>query len=71
MKKANDEVLAGVRFARERRWPVGVPGFSAYSLVEPFYFYQTPEKVVVINQGGPDSSYLSEHIFPGCETLLV
>ncbi len=56
MKKANDEVIAGkVPFrARERCWPVGVPGFSAYSLVEPFYFYQTPEKVVVINQGGPE-----------------
>jgi hypothetical protein len=56
MKKANDEVLAGkVPFrARERCWPVGVPGFDAYSLVEPFYFYQTPGKVVVINQGGPE-----------------
>src|SRR5436190_6047652 len=56
MKKANDEVLAGkVPFrARERCWPVGVPGFIAYSLVEPFYFYQTPQKVVVINQGGPE-----------------
>jgi len=56
MKKANDEVLAGrVPFrARERCWPVGVPGFSAYSLVEPFYFYQSPDKVVVINQGGPE-----------------
>jgi hypothetical protein len=56
MKKANDEVLAGrVPFrARERCWPVGVPGFNAYSLVEPFFFYQTPEKVVVINQGGPE-----------------
>jgi hypothetical protein len=31
-----------------------VPGFNAYSLVEPFYFYQTPGKVVVINQGGPE-----------------
>jgi hypothetical protein len=56
MKQANDEVIAGkVPFrARERCWPVGVPGFNAYSLVEPFYFYQTPEKVVVINQGGPE-----------------
>jgi hypothetical protein len=56
MKKANDEVLDGkVPFrARERCWPVGVPGFNAYSLVEPFYFYQTPDKVVVINQGGPE-----------------
>ena len=55
MKKANDEVLAGkVPFrSRERCWPVGVPGFVAYSLVEPFYFIRTPEKLVVINQGGP------------------
>src|SRR5712671_6637296 len=39
MKKANDEVLAGkVPFrARERCWPVGVPGVNAYSLVGPFY----------------------------------
>jgi hypothetical protein len=56
MKKANDEVLAGkVPFrARERCWPVGVPGFNAYSLVEPFFFYQLPDKVVVINRGGPE-----------------
>jgi hypothetical protein len=56
MKKANDAVLAGkVPFrARERCWPVGVPGFNAYSLVEPFFFYQTPNKVVVLNQGGPE-----------------
>jgi hypothetical protein len=56
MKKANDDVLAGkVPFrARERCWPVGVPGFVAYSLVEPFYFIQTPQKIVVINQGGPE-----------------
>jgi hypothetical protein len=56
MKKANDEVLAGkVPFrARERCWPVGVPGFNAYSLVEAFRFYQMPDKVVVINQGGPE-----------------
>jgi hypothetical protein len=60
MKKANDEVLAGkVPFrARERCWPVGVPGFSAYSLVEPFFFYQTPDKVVVINQGGPEIRHI-------------
>ena len=56
MKKANEEVLAGkVPFrARERCWPVGVPGFVAYSLVEPFFFIQTPQKIVVINQGGPE-----------------
>src|SRR5271167_1970059 len=40
MRKSNDEVLAGkVPFrARERCWPIGVPGFVIYSLVEPFYF---------------------------------
>ena len=60
MKKANDEVLAGkVPFrARERCWPVGVPGFDAYSLVEPFYFYQTTEKVVVIAQNGPEVRHI-------------
>ena len=56
MKKANDEVLAGkVPFrARERCWPVGVPGFDAYSPIEAFFFYQTPEKVVMIAQAGPE-----------------
>ena len=60
MKKANDEVLAGkVPFrARERCWPVGVPGFVAYSLVEPFRFYQTAEKIVVINEGGPEIRHI-------------
>jgi hypothetical protein len=60
MKKANDEVLAGkVPFrARERCWPVGVPGFDAYSLVEPFYFYQTPGEVVVIAQNGPEVRHI-------------
>lgn len=63
MKRFNDEVLAGkVPFrARERCWPVGVPGFVAYSLVEPFYFYQSRDKVIVVNQGGPElrSVYLN------------
>jgi hypothetical protein len=35
-----------------------VPGFDAYSLVEPFYFYQTPEKVVVIAQNGPEVRHI-------------
>src|SRR5262245_31623857 len=56
MKKANEEVIAGrVPFrARERCWPVGVPGFDNYSLVEPFYFYQSADHLTVINQGGPE-----------------
>jgi hypothetical protein len=72
MKKANEAVLAGkVPFrARERCWPVGVPGFVAYSLVEPFYFYQMPDKVVVIVQNGPEVRHIylntthSKHVTP-------
>ena len=65
MKKANDEVLAGkVAFrARERCWPVGVPGFNVYSLVAPFYFYQTPEKVVVVSTGGPEIRHIYLNTF--------
>ncbi len=56
MKKSNDEVLAGiVPFrARERCWPIGVPGFAIYSLIEGFYFLQTPHKVTIVNPGGPE-----------------
>jgi hypothetical protein len=60
MRKSNAQVLAGkVPFrARERCWPIGVPGFAIYSLVEPFYFYQTPEKVTIINPGGPEVRHI-------------
>jgi hypothetical protein len=56
MQKTNDAVMEGkVPFrARERCWPIGVPGFVIYSLVEPFYFYQTPKEVTIVNQGGPE-----------------
>jgi hypothetical protein len=60
MKKSNDEVIAGkVPFrARERCWPIGVPGFDIYSLVEPFYFYQTEKEITVVNQGGPEVRHI-------------
>ena len=60
MEKANDEVIAGkVPYrARERCWPVGVPGFDAYSWVEPFYFYERANEIVVINQGGPEIRHI-------------
>src|SRR5690348_9861764 len=60
MKKANDEVIAGkVPFrARERCWPVGVPGFDAYSPAEPFYFLQQTNEIVVINPGGPEIRHI-------------
>ena len=56
MRKTNEEVLAGkVPFrARERCWPIGVPGFWIYSLVELSFFLQTPGKVTIINPGGPE-----------------
>jgi hypothetical protein len=65
MKEWNDKVIAGkVPFrARERCWPVGVPGFDAYSLVEPFYFYQMKDHVVVINQGGPEIRHIYLNTF--------
>jgi hypothetical protein len=64
IRKANEEVLAGkVPFrARERCWPIGVPGFVIYSLVEPFYFYQTPKKVTIINQGGPEVRHIHMNV---------
>jgi hypothetical protein len=57
MRKANEDVLAGnVPFRpRERCYPGGVPGFVVYTLVEPFYFLQTPKEVTIINQGGPET----------------
>jgi hypothetical protein len=60
MKKTNDDVLAGKApyRARERCWPIGTPGFVIYSLVEPFYFYQTPKEITVINQGGPEVRHI-------------
>ena len=56
MRKANESVLAGnVPFRpRERCYPGGVPGFVVYTLVEPFYFLQTPKEVTIIDQGGPE-----------------
>jgi hypothetical protein len=56
MAKANAEVLAGkVPYrARERCWPIGVPGFVIYTLIEGFYFLQTPHKVTIVNPGGPE-----------------
>ncbi len=52
MKKANDEVLAGkVPFiARERCWPIGVPGFVIWNRGQPLHIIQTPTKVLMINE---------------------
>ena len=52
MKKANDEVLAGkVPFiARERCYPIGVPGYEIYNRGQPIHIIQTKDKVVMINE---------------------
>src|SRR5262245_3668075 len=56
MKKTNDEVLAGKMpfLARELCWPIGVPGFAIFSAVEPTFFFQKKDEVVMINTGGPE-----------------
>jgi hypothetical protein len=72
MKKANDEVLEGkVPFrARERCWPVGVPGFDAYSPIESFFFYQMPDKVVLIAQAGPEIRHIYLNTFHSKDVKL-
>jgi hypothetical protein len=52
MKKANDAVLAGkVPFiARERCWPIGVPGYVIYNRGQPIHIWQTKDVVVMVNE---------------------
>src|SRR5262245_23091427 len=52
MKKANDDVLAGKvpYITRERCWASGVPGFNVYSRVQPYHFYHTKDKIVMVNE---------------------
>ena len=52
MKKANDAVLAGkVPFiARERCWPIGVPGFVIWNRGQPLRFIQTKNEVWLITE---------------------
>jgi len=53
LRKSNALVLSGkVPFqAHERCWPTGVPGFEVFSLIRPIYFLQSPEEVIIINEG--------------------
>jgi hypothetical protein len=52
MKKDNDEVLRGkiAYTARSSCHPAGVPGFDLFGF-QPVFFFQTPEKVVMIYSG--------------------
>src|SRR5258706_15835906 len=56
MQKANDAVIAGkVPFrARKGCWPLGGPGFDAYSPPEPSYFLPRTNETVGTNPVGPE-----------------
>ncbi|HEY4266206.1 MAG TPA: hypothetical protein VGM72_12875 [Micropepsaceae bacterium] len=55
VKKANEDVLAGkVGFeAMSTCWPAGVPGIMVFT-AEPIYFVQTPKRVTILYQRGPN-----------------
>jgi hypothetical protein len=53
MKKDNDEVLAGkIAFTpRSSCMPAGVPGFAGFGGQQPYFFVQSPKKVLMIFSG--------------------
>jgi hypothetical protein len=53
LSKSTERALAGkVPFSpRERCWPAGVPAFQVYTRVRPFYFIQSPGKILIVNEG--------------------
>jgi hypothetical protein len=70
MRKDNEAVLAGgVAFRpNERCMPGGVPEFVLIARISPFYFFQTPREVIILNQNGPEIRHIflnvphSEHV---------
>ena len=60
MKKANDEVLAGLQPFRARTScvPGGVPGFLIYGRLEPLYFAQSANEVVLLNQADAQTRHI-------------
>jgi len=60
MKKANDEVLAGMAPFRARSScvPGGVPDFLIYGRLEPLYFAQTPKEVLLLNQADAQTRHV-------------
>ena len=72
MRKDNEAVLAGgVAFRpNERCIPGGVPEFVLIARISPFYFFQTPREVTILNQNGPEIRRVfmnvphSEHVKP-------
>ena len=56
MRKDNEAVLAGGVAYRpnERCMPGGVPEFVLIARISPFFFFQTPREVTILNQNGPE-----------------
>ena len=72
MRKDNEAVLAGGVAYRpnERCMPGGVPEFVLIARISPFFFFQTPREVTILNQNGPEIRHIflnvphSEHVKP-------
>jgi hypothetical protein len=60
MKKANEAASSGKEAfeARASCRPGGVPGFLVMGRVNPLYFVQAPNEVVMINEGGPEVRHI-------------
>ena len=64
MRKANEAAAAGKEAyeARASCHPGGVPGFLVMGRVNPLYFVQTPNEVVMINEGGPEVRHIHMNV---------
>jgi hypothetical protein len=60
LRKVNERALKAIVMftAKERCWPIGVPGFLLYP-VTPVYFLQTPKEVVMIWQ----EDHMARHVY--------
>jgi len=60
MRKSNELAAAGKEAyeARASCQPGGVPGFLVMGRVNPLYFVQSPNEVVLINEGGPEVRHI-------------
>jgi len=64
MKKANADAAAGKEAfeARASCRPGGVPGFLVMGRVNPLYFVQGPNEVLMINEGGPEVRHIHMNV---------
>jgi hypothetical protein len=62
LKKANEELLTGKKLRYSSRascMPAGVPEFLVYAgAFQPIYFFQTQDKIVMINQGNTEVRHI-------------